>query len=283
MASVADPFAEGSKDQVVGRTHVFQKDYSLVRKELNLIMKSKKKLLLLGVGAMSAMALAVGATSTFAWYVTGEAAVNFNAKAADSSITTTATATASAIEVDVVFSISLTDNLEPTKESDGKTYVVRNGVVEVANPQPAGTKQIGDDATITVSHLYYQGQTTNELTPQDARSLRGARYDIKLTAPNEAGGVRLAKSKTPAAAGTVERVENVAAGITIGSVIFDSTNPEDPTKCTFKNSSDSAGLDTFYYSYNPVYGGAAGSSQAESETAGAKTPTITVTLTAHGS
>ena len=37
-------------------------------------MKSKKKLLLMGVGVMGALAMGVGATSTFAWYQAGNAA-----------------------------------------------------------------------------------------------------------------------------------------------------------------------------------------------------------------
>lgn len=188
------------------------------------------------------------------------------------------------MSVDLTFELELTDSLEPTLEDDGKTYVVQNGVVVVANPQPAEEKRIGDSANISCTHIYYH-DTTTAITAEDARSLAGVRYDIKLRGGNGNPGIRIASAPVDkdASATVFNAVVNNASGVSVGILTFDNTNPEDASKVSFRNVADSAdGLTTFYYSYNPQYAVAEGSEQASSETAGSgKSVSVTVTLTAH--
>ncbi len=226
-----------------------------------------------------------GVVSTFAWYQTANASVAFNATNNTASLTTTATTAADAVQVDVVLSITLNTSLEPTSASDGKTYVVRNGKVEEPATQPDASKRYSNDSAVTVTNLYYHN-TTDAVSAEDARSLKGAKYKINLKGTNDNPGIRIDNEVTAAAAGTIARIAYDASGVDIGSIVFDSTNPQ--TTWVLKASLDGTGDtvasldDKFYYAFTPQYAGAAGDTQASSETSGARNVTVIATLTAVG-
>ena len=222
----------------------------------------------------------------FAWFQTAAASVALQTTDNTATLETTATTAADDVEVDVILTINLLDPLEPTLESDGKTYVVRNGVVEEPSSQPAAGKRYSNNNAVTITGLVYHADNTKALGEEDARSLKNAIYKINLKGGNGNPGLRIDNTVTSGVEqdNTIDRIVNDENGVDIGSVVFDGTSPKDTwvLKATLDGTGSvvSALEDKFYYAYNPQYAGAAGVSQdSEEATSAAQSVTVIATLT----
>ena len=240
-------------------------------------MKSKKKLLLLGVGAMSALALGVGATSTFAWYQSATATVSLAGVNSTGTMTTAAEATIDAISAKMKFTITLSNGLEPTSPSDGFIYVVSNSkAVKSATQTPA--KQYHSDGAVTIAGLYYENGT-DTLSPEDAKNLDGREFKLTITggSANSDGQLRIASSLTEGN-GTSAALNRVVNADTVIGYVTIHANGEDAPTYTYKNRSGTGeAFSTFFYAYTPVHTETAGSA-ATADEAGSMTLNVTASL-----
>ena len=154
-------------------------------------MKSKKKFLLLGVGVMGALALGVGATSTFAWFTVSQASLAKGAddtysvtitkdSAADSNVTITpvVSATTGAIRPtdsngDVWYWISGTNTLVKDVQHSGKT--VTGNWLEIVVDLEATVTAVQSGETI----LDIMGRATGTLKVK----LEAIDFDSTVTLP----------------------------------------------------------------------------------------------------
>ena len=152
-------------------------------------MKNKKKLLLLGVGAMSALALSVGATSTFAW---------FNAVAEVEAHVTTAAMTASvngssatidSIGLYAKFTITSSDAPKLTT-SDGYCYALdNNNKIRKAEDGDLNTRY--GTATVAFEGWYSDAAGTESASAADIKQIVSGELTLDVH-----GGARTRMAKT---------------------------------------------------------------------------------------
>ena len=186
-----------------------------------------------------------------------------------SSLTTTATAATDTINAYLDLTITVGTSIEPTSESDGYVYVISNGAVVKAASQGDLTKW-GTNGTVAVVGLK-KSSDDSALTDEDARALNGKKYKVTLSSDDSAGNIRIASGTTAASEGKLERVVN--ADVDIGYVVITATGSA--TTIAVTNASDTGdAFSQFYYAYNLEH------TTTTPDTPGAKTVTITATLTA---
>lgn len=129
-------------------------------------MKSKKKFLLLGVGVMGALALGVGATSTFAWYVSANVStISHNGDQADiTTVSNSLNVGSFTVAVDTLSDIS-TLNLT---DGSGHTWV-NNGQRDVQISDQA-VKMVAVQVNLTITYTPH-AQETAPLTTATLNSL----------------------------------------------------------------------------------------------------------------
>ena len=204
-----------------------------------------------------------------AWYQAAAASVAIQANNEQSSLTTTATAATDTINAYLDLTITVGTSIEPTLESDGYVYVISNGaVVKAANQD--GLVKWGSNGSTSVVGLK-KASDDSPLTDEDARALNGKKYKVTLSSDNSAGNIRIASGTAEAEEGKLERVVN--ASVDIGYVVITATGSS--TTFAVTNASDTGNaFSQFYYAYNPEH------TSTTPDTAGAKTVTLTATLTA---
>lgn len=224
-------------------------------------------------------------SGAFAWYQSATAALSATNVAAGT-VATAATATVDDIAIDLVFTLTMSTAVNPTLETDGKIYVIQNGVVTVAHNQD---NRFASGGTMVFTKAVYSSDHTTSVTPEDARGLNAQKYAVYLKSDGDWGHVRIAASTTAAEEGKLERVVNDASsngskGILLGYVTFTADGSSAPTVAYTNHEDTGTALRTFYYAYNPVSHAAAGSSQApDSYEANVDVAGITITLTLQGS
>lgn len=176
-------------------------------------MKSKKKFLLLGVGAMGALALAVGATSTFAWL---QATTTVGLTSTDNGANITATATEVTLsDVGMTIRIDKVGTAVELSHFDG-TDVKYGGV-----PQGiVGEMQTGDWDGDQSKHKLIGEYGVSSLTwtsgapsPATINSLKGYHYEFELKAKGNAvilDSASLTLDTAAATSGMVTAAKSVA-------------------------------------------------------------------------
>ena len=150
-------------------------------------MKAKKRFLLFGLGAMTVLALGVGATSTFAWY---KAEQTVTAALGDTATKLTAAKeTADGEEVKLNFKLASTTNPELTDREDGEAYYLVDTV--------DGPKKVKNSSAIKIGQyaIEVEWQTGDQLKWAHAAKTGSISIDVKAVA-QEANKIRMAIGDT---------------------------------------------------------------------------------------
>lgn len=172
-------------------------------------MKSKKKLLLLGVGAMGALAMGVGATSTFAWYQAQSNVGITKGTTAHGALSTVAS------QLDVQ-NYTVNFDIVPTTASIQLSHVV------TAAEASAGLANL-NAASLTAGDLVYGGVYNSAVKLAKAESTTGliTTYTVSASwasAPTDPAEIEYIKGKhftaTMTAGDNAEFVANAVSGLT---------------------------------------------------------------------